>query len=144
MGVAQFFAKNALRRRFLDEDLLMRTSIELTYAHHAPANLKTATGRAWAGERAVRTREFFTRLLEEWEQLGLGAWEVLEEEIGGIVCLLVVPRQCSCGGALEPASDILDALKCRSVVVQYRCRDCGQQSEYSFCLPEVRGLPPKP
>jgi hypothetical protein len=56
----------------------------------------------------------------------------------------VVPRACSCGGGLHTGSDIQDALKCRSVVVRYHCPDCGAQSEYSFCLPRVKGLPPKP
>ena len=33
MGVAQFFAKNALRQHFLDNELMVRASIELTYAY---------------------------------------------------------------------------------------------------------------
>ena len=57
MGVAQFFAKNALRRHFLDDDMMIRASIELTYAHHAQDTLKTATGRALAGPiRSSRRR----------------------------------------------------------------------------------------
>ncbi|MBI4798009.1 MAG: NTP transferase domain-containing protein [Desulfarculus sp.] len=143
MGVAQFFAKNALRRRFLDDDLLARASIELTYAHHAPGTLKTAFGRALARQRGSRTRRFYEELLEEWRQLGLGVLDILEEDIGGITCLLVVPRACSCGGRLEPVSDIRDALKCRSVIVKYSCGQCGGASQYSFCLPNVRGLPPR-
>jgi uncharacterized protein len=144
MGVGQFFAKNALRRRFLNDDLMMRASIELTYAYHAPDTLKTATGRSLARQRGLRTRSFYTDLLAEWAQLGLGAYEIVEEDIGGIACILVVPRACSCGGGLRTGSDIQDALKCRSVVVRYHCPDCGAQSEYSFCLPRVKGLPPKP
>ncbi len=141
MGVAQFFAKNALRRRFLDNDLMVRASIELTYAHHAPDTLKTATGRSLARERHIRTRRFYTELLEEWRQLGLGSFNILEEDIAGIVCILVVPWACSCGGRLELESDIRDAIKCRSVVVKYPCVECGIESEYSFCLPNVKGLP---
>lgn len=141
MGVAQFFAKNALRRRFLDNDLMVRASIELTYAHHAPETLKTATGRALARERKRRTRRFYTDLLDEWAQLGLGTFNILEEDIAGIVCLLVVPGACSCGGRLELESDIREALKCRSVVMKYPCAACGIESEYSFCLPNLKGLP---
>ncbi len=141
MGVAQFFAKKALRRQYLDESVLIRASIELTYAHHAPDTLKTATGRSLARERSIRTRRFYTELLEEWNELGLGALSILEEDIAGIVCLLVVPRACSCGGKLKIASDIRDAVKCRSVVVTYRCMECSFESEFSFCLPNVKGLP---
>ncbi len=143
MGVAQFFAKKALRRQFLDYDLMIRTSVELTYAYHAPDTLKTATGRAIAKLRSVRTRRFYTELLEEWETLGLGSFNILEEDIAGIVCILVVPSVCICGGTLKFESDIRDAVKCRSVVVKYICAECGVKSEFSFCLPNVKGLPQK-
>ncbi len=143
MGVAQFFAKNALRRHFLDGDMLIRASIELTYAHHAPDTLKTATGRALARERSGRTRRFYRELLEEWTNLGLGAFRIVEEDIEGIACTLVVPCACSCGGRLAVESDIRESVKCRSAVVRYRCDACGYQREFSFCLPNVRGLPRK-
>jgi uncharacterized protein len=143
LGVAQFFAKKALRRQFLDDDVIIRTSIELTYAHHAPETLKTATGRSLARKRYTRTQTFYTGLLEEWNELGLGEFTILNEEIAGIACILVVPASCSCGGRLERDSDIRDSLKCRSVVVNYRCRACGFKSEFSFCLPNVKGLPQK-
>lgn len=141
MGVAQFFAKKTLRRQFLDNDVMVRTSIELTYAHHAPDTLKTETGRSLARERSLRTRRFYTELLEEWKELGLGTFKIVEEDIAGIVCILVVPRDCSCGGRLELESDIRDSVKCRSVVVKYVCTECANESEFSFCLPNVNGLP---
>jgi HD superfamily phosphodiesterase len=141
MGVAQFFSKRTLRRQFLDDDVLIRASVELTYAHHAPDTLKTATGRGLARMRAGRTRRFYTELLLEWKELGLGAFNILEEDIAGIVCLFVVPDACSCGGPLALESDILDAVKCRSVVMKYRCQQCADQSEFSFCLPNVKGIP---
>ncbi len=143
MGVAQFFTKNALRRRFLDDDLMARASIELTYAHHAQETLKTKTGRSLARERIIMTRRFFTELLDEWSQLELGSFDIIEEDIGGIACILVVPSACSCGGRLELESDIQDAIKCRSVIVKYPCMECGLENEYSFCLPKVKGLPQK-
>lgn len=141
MGVAQFFSKRALRRQYLDDDVLIRTSVELTYAHHAADTLKTATGRALARMRAVRTRRFYAALLLEWKELGLGEFSILEEDIAGIVCLFVVPDGCSCGGPLALESDILDAVKCRSVIMKYRCERCAAQSEFTFCLPNVKGIP---
>ncbi|BBO85066.1 hypothetical protein DSCO28_56320 [Desulfosarcina ovata subsp. sediminis] len=143
MGVAQFFAKRALRRQFLDDDLLIRASIELTYAYHSPDTLKTATGRSLARLRSARTRRYFTELLEEWNWLGLGEFNIVEEAIGGIVCVLVVPCACPCGGRLTFESDIQDAVKCRSVVMKYLCTTCGTEKTYSFCLPNVKGLPRK-
>jgi len=141
IGVVQFFTKKALRRQFLDDDVMIRTSIEMTYAHHAPDTLKTASGRSLARKRKIRTRAFYTGLLEEWKELGLGEFNIIEEDIAGIACILVVPGSCSCGGRLERESDIRDSLKCRSVVVNYLCGACGFQSQFSFCLPNVSGLP---
>jgi molybdopterin-guanine dinucleotide biosynthesis protein A/HD superfamily phosphodiesterase len=141
MGVVQFFAKKALRRKFLNDDVLIRTSIELTYAHHAPDTLMTRTGRALALTRRTRTRRFFSDLLDEWRELGMGDYAIVEEDIAGIVCILVVPTTCACGGPLKLMSDIEDALKCRSVIVQYGCPVCGSNRGFSFCLPRVSGLP---
>jgi uncharacterized protein len=141
MGVAQFFAKNALRQHFLDNDMMIRASIELTYAHHASDTLKTLTGRALAEERSKRTQRFYTGLLQEWEKLGLGGFRILEEDIEGIACVLVVPQACECSGHLDLESDIQESVKCRSAVVRYLCRACGLEREFSFCLPNVKGLP---
>jgi molybdopterin-guanine dinucleotide biosynthesis protein A/HD superfamily phosphodiesterase len=143
MGVVQFFAKKALRRQFLDDDVLIRASVELTYAHHAPDTLKTATGRSLAQKRNIRTRRFYAELLEEWRELGLGAFQIIEENIAGIACILVVPCACPCGGWLKLESDIRDAVKCRSLVVNYRCVRCDTKSGFSFCLPDIKGLPPR-
>jgi len=143
MGVAQFFAKKAMRRQFLDDQLMIRMSVELTYAYHAPDTLKTATGRALAKQRSLRTRRFYTDLVEEWTLLGLGDVTIIQEDIAGIVCVFVVPCRCHCGGNLVCESDIRDAVKCRSAVVTYRCVDCNTANEFSFCLPNVNGLPRK-
>ena len=144
MGVVQFFVKKALRRSFLDNDMMIRTSIELTYAHHAPHILKTATGRSLALDRSLRTRRFYIELLEEWAELGLGEFTIVEEEIAGIECIFVAPTQCSCGGEVSLESDILDSVKCRSAFVTHRCDACGLEKTYSFCLPNINGLPPRP
>jgi uncharacterized protein len=141
LGVAQFFIKNALRQRFMDQELLIRSSIELTYAHHAPSMLKTASGRSLARHRGVKTQRFYRELLDEWREFGIGRFEILKEEIAGIVCVLVVPDECHCGGPLMHETDIRDALKCRSAVVSYHCTGCGSASTFSFCLPTLPGIP---
>lgn len=81
MGVAQFFSKEAQRRRFLDEKPMILAGIGLTYAHHTPQTLKTATGRRLACQRKVSTRRFFNDLLEEWQQLCLGDFHRQGKEV---------------------------------------------------------------
>jgi len=142
MGVAQFFAKNALRRHFLGKDLLLRASIELTYAYHAKDTLKTVAGRDLAVVRCEKTQNYYRGLLEEWETLGLGRFRVCEEDIEGVVCVLVLPLSCGCGAHLRVESDIRESVKCRSVVVQYKCFKCQRQHEFSFCLPNIKGWSP--
>lgn len=144
LGVAQFFTKNALRYRFLDDELVIRSSVELTYAYHAPSMLKTAAGRALARHHGVKTERFYRELLDEWREFGIGRFEIRNEDIAGIVCVLVVPEKCRCGVALVHDTDILDALKCRSAVVRYRCTGCGNTSSFSFCLPTLPGIPRRP
>lgn len=141
IGIAQFFAKKAMRRQFLDEQLMIRMSVELTYAHHAPDMLKTVSGRALAKTQSLRTKRFYTDLAEEWNLLGLGDVAIMQEDIAGIVCVFVVPCSCSCGGHLSCATDIRDAVKCRSAIVSYRCLSCNSTKEFSFCLPDIDGLP---
>ncbi len=142
-GVAQFFSKNALRRHFLDDDIITRVSVELTYAYHTPHTLKTSTGRLIARDRSSRSRRFYTELVKEWSEAGLGDFNIVEEDIAGIICILVVPAYCWCGGRLRIESDIRDAMKCRSAIVNYVCVECNCKDEFSFCLPNVKGLPNK-
>lgn len=141
LGVARFFTKNALRQRFLDDELVIRSSVELTYAHHAPSMLKTAAGRSMARRRGLKTQRFYRELLDEWREFGIGRFEIRQEDIAGVVCVLVVPGQCRCGAALVHEADILDTLKCRSAVVRYRCTGCGGERSFSFCLPILPGIP---
>lgn len=143
MGVAQFFVKRALRRQFLDNALLIRAGTELTYARHAPDTLMTATGRSMARMRASRTHRFYKELLEEWMEAGIGAFTLQKKEIAGIACDLVVPLACRCGELLTVDSDILDSLKCWSAVITYHCPACGFENKFSFCLPNIKGLPRK-
>ncbi len=143
MGVAQFFAKNALRRKSLGNDLFLRASIELTYAHHAPHTLKTPTGRKLAETRAARVDLFYRGLMEEWQELGLGSYSIRMMDVGGVEFVLVFPEQCACGSRLDIHTDIKDSVKCRSAQVSYQCPNCNKLMDFSFCLPNIKGLPPR-
>jgi uncharacterized protein len=143
MGIAQFFAKSAVRRRVLDDDLLLRASIELTYAHHAPGTLKTGTGRRLAASRGPRVRDFYAGLIEEWRELGLGSFSIREADVAGIAFVLVLPDRCACGGDIDIDTDIEETVKCRSAHVRYTCPLCGRETDFSFCLPNIEDLPPR-
>jgi len=135
MGIAQFFTKNALRGTFLDNRVMVKASIELTYAHHAPRTLKTETGQGLAHARSARVRSFFEGLLEEWKELDLGAFSIQDFDAEGILLVLVVPDTCSCTSKLTVDLDIRESLKCRSAVVAFGCKNCRAVNTFSFCLP---------
>lgn len=55
MGVAQFFSKGALRRRFLDEKLMIRAGIELTYAPTPRRRSRLPPGDDWPASVSEHT-----------------------------------------------------------------------------------------
>jgi molybdopterin-guanine dinucleotide biosynthesis protein A/HD superfamily phosphodiesterase len=140
MGIAQFFTKNTLRGRYLDDDLIIRASVELTYAFHAQRTLRTRTGREMASSRTARVRDFLDGLLEEWQELGMGSFHIDHTDVEGITLVLIVPDACSCGSAYEIRTDIEEGIKCRSAVVEYACARCGHTRDLSFCLPVLAAL----
>ncbi len=140
MGIAQFFAKNALRGKFLDNDMMKRFSVEMTYAHHAPLTLKTKTGKDLATVRSARVRSFYNALIDEWEEMELGFFSIRNFDIEGIMLVLVMPDSCSCGARLDVSTDIKDSVKCHSAVVQYKCPRCNEETGFSFCLPNLPQL----
>ncbi len=139
-GIAQFFTKNALRGRFLNNGLLMQASIELTYAYHGPRTLKTETGRRLAKVRSTRVREFFLDLLGEWKEMDMGAFSLQEVDVEGITLILLMPDHCHCGSRVHVDTDIRESVKCRSAVVIYGCPRCDDKNEFSFCLPALPTL----
>ena len=60
LGVANFFAKAALRGRTIRAAVLQYSSKELTYASCLPQNMRTAAGRELAGRRASQSMKFFS------------------------------------------------------------------------------------
>lgn len=136
-GVAAFFTKNAMRGDGLDEDFLIRISVELTYAHHAPRCMRTAAGSELAARRSKDTVAFYRRLLDELREDGFADCDIVEREWDGLAVLLVAPRCGPCGSLTpdisleykkEPITDRLH--------VTYECPGCGKKNRIAFCLPK--------
>lgn len=135
LGIAQFFTKNSLRNNFLDEKTIISLSRELTYAHHAPATMKTVAGKVLAISRKEKMFQFYHHLLEEWREFGLGAFNLVKREIEGIEVTLISPCFCSCGGSFDLNQKIRLRLKCRAIIATYCCTTCNKNYKTSFCLP---------
>lgn len=134
-GIAQFFIKNSMRNRFLDEKTIISISRELTYAHHGPATMKTVAGKVLAISCKEKMFQFYRHLLDEWQEFGLGDFTLIEREIEGIQVTLISPILCSCGGSFDLSHRIKLRLKCRAIVATHRCTGCNRKHQISFCLP---------
>jgi len=140
-GIVNYVGKNALRGCFLNRKLIIDGSVELTYAFHAAASLKTDSAKLMARERAGRVREFFGLLLEEWEESGRESFSIINHALDGIATVLIRPDRCSCGGAYEVSSGIGDSVKCTQAVIEFFCPRCGDRTGFDFCLPVLLDSP---
>lgn len=139
LGVASFFVKRGLRGRGISPELMIRFTVELTYARHAEACMQTETGRAWARRRAPRTLAFFRSLVDELREDGLAELEIRELTHDGLEIEAVVPSACRCSGALAPEIVQKDGIKCRKIHLAWVCADCGERLEVRFCRPRLVG-----
>lgn len=134
-GVGNFLIKSGLRGRGLNENLLYRIGVELTYARYAPETMMTQTGREFAAVKAPQTIDFYHRLLDSLRDDGLFDFNRVEVSYQGFILDIVEPSLCTCGGQTDRR--IWDAadLKCRKIHVRHRCNRCDYVHELEFCRP---------
>jgi HD superfamily phosphodiesterase len=137
LGAASFFVKRVLRGRGISPELMTEFTVELTYARHAEACMRTETGRTWARRRAPRTLAFFRSLVDELREDGLAELEIRELNHDGLEIEAVVPSACGCAGALAPEIEQNEGIKCRKIHLAWVCADCGERLEVRFCRPRL-------
>lgn len=137
LGAANFFVKRGLRGQGISPSLLVRFTVELTYARHAVASMQTEAGKEWAHRRAPQTQHFFRSLLDQLREDGLADLVIKEIEFNGLVIDAVVPETCACGRALAPRITQEEGIKCRRIHLEHACEDCGDRYEVRFCRPRL-------
>ncbi len=137
LGVANYFAKVGLRGRGISTSSILRLTVELTYARHAPLCLVTETGRRLAQPRAAATIRYIHDLIDSLREDGLYDFRVEEVEFGGLILDVVAPAACECGGKLERSLWEVPGMKCSEIHLKHACADCGREQKLRFCKPRL-------
>jgi len=137
-GVANYMIKSGLRGRGLGLDLLLRSSIELTYARYATETMWTDAAQAIAAPRARRTLDFFRELLGALREDGLYNAYLTDLHYDDIVILAVTIDRCACGGEISRTVTSEKSIKCMEIRVEQRCSACDWRHKMRFCCPKMR------
>ncbi len=137
LGVANFFIKRGLRGKGISRALMVKFTIEMTYARHAVDCMQTKAGKNWAQRRAPQTQRFFRSLLEQLREDELADLVIKELEFEGLKIDAVVPVACKCGRALVPEIWQEHGMKCQTIHLVHACSDCGERYEVRFCRPRL-------
>lgn len=139
LGVANYFVKAGLRGGGISPSFLYRTTVELTYARHAPRILATESGRELARRRAPETISFYKNLLASLREDGLYDFRINKVTYDGLVIDVVAPATCDCGE--KPSLRIweIPGIKCSEIHLEHICKSCGPLHELRFCRPRLIG-----
>jgi uncharacterized protein len=137
LGVANYFIKAGLRGRGITTDTIIRLTVELTYARHAPRCLFTMTGRSLAAPRASQTTRFIRDFLTALREDGLFESSVEVISVSGLELEVVSPRACSCGGTLIRRIWEEPGMKCSEIHLEMTCAACDSRHEVHFCRPRL-------
>lgn len=145
LGVANFFAKSALRGKTLIKTLISSLSKELTYAAALEKNMRTMAGKKMAEKKSAATQSFYRGLLDELREAGIAFFEIKEEAFPCpenpdkfFTLLMAVPEACpECSGQLKMDFTSQTKTKCEQLIAAIHCNKCPNQYEISFCLPEI-------
>ncbi len=147
VGVANFFIKTTLRGRNLHGAIMNHLSKEMTYAAVLPANMRTGAGRELAVKKSAESLDFYKNFLQELKDTQGLSYEIKKRRvelpsgqpkkpIAKIEVFLVMARKCErCGGKWAIKQSLEKGVKCRQVVFDLRCQQCGNGYQVNFCLP---------
>jgi uncharacterized protein len=137
LGVANYFTKIGLRGRGISKSSILRLTVELTYARHAPRCLATETGRRLAQPRAAATIRYIKDLIDSLRDDGLYDFHVEEVDFDGLTLDVVTPATCECGGRLERKVWEVPGLKCTEIHLKHTCAECESEKALRFCRPRL-------
>lgn len=137
-GVAAFFLKSGLRGRGLDERLLERTSVELTYARAAPETMWTDAGEREAAPAAAYTERYFRDLIDVLVASGVCDVTIEMVQYQDMEIVSVGAPRCGCGGRRAPQVHSAAGVICTELFLTRRCEQCGNDRTVRFCSPRVR------
>jgi hypothetical protein len=147
VGVANFFIKTTLRGRNLHGAIMNHLSKEMTYAAALPCNMRTQAGRELAVKKSAESLDFYKNFLQELKDTQGLSYEIKKRRVtlpagqpkkpaARVDVFLVMARKCErCGGKWAIKQSLKKGVKCRQVVFDLRCEQCGNGYQVNFCLP---------
>lgn len=138
-GMALYFIKSGLRGQSLSRDMIIRLTVELTYARYAARGLYTRAARAIAAKRSAETIRFIHDLLDALREDGLFDARIDTVRVGDLDLEVIRPAACPCGGAVALTSWIEQGKKCTEIHLAMTCAGCADRHEIRFCRPRLIG-----
>lgn len=137
IGVANYFLKTGLRGGGLNESVLYRVTVELTYARYASSYLNTKRGRELAQKRAPKTIAFFQQFLDSLREDGLFDFRINEVIFKDLLLDVVTPASCNCGEQFSLEISEIPGIKCSEIHLIHTCQSCQSNHELRFCRPRL-------
>ncbi|MBN1296919.1 HD domain-containing protein [bacterium] len=136
-GIALYFIKSGLRGHGFSADMIVRLTVELTYARYAEQCLYTQTARNIAEQRASDTIDFIRALLETMREDGLFDACVERVRVCDLDLDVISPSACSCGEVMELKNWIEKGTKCTEIHLELVCKKCSNRYKIRFCRPRL-------
>lgn len=141
-GIALYFIKSGLRGRGLSPDLVVRLTVELTYARHAAQGLFTRTARSVARKRSGDTVRFIHDLLDALREDGTFDARIERVRVCGLDLEVITPAGCPCGAAMGLKTRTEKGTKCTEIHLEMTCENCSNRHVLRFCRPRLVGEGP--
>lgn len=136
-GIALYFIKSGLRGHGFSADMIVRLTVELTYARYAVQCLYTQSARKIAEQRASDTIGFIHALLKTMREDGLFDARIETIRVCDLDLDVISPSSCSCGEAMALKSWIEKGTKCTEIHLEYLCKKCSNGHKIRFCRPRL-------
>jgi len=137
LGIANFFLKAGLRGQGINEEIIYKMSIELTYAFHAINTMWTKTAKNLAREKAKISFQFFQTFIKSLKEDGLYDFEIEKIDYQGRQIYSVFRPHCDCGVEMKRKISSEKTFRCNKINFSYHCNTCNKTQEVNFCCPYI-------
>jgi len=136
-GIALYFIKSGLRGQGLSADMIVRLTVELTYARYSARGLFTRTARTIAEKRSADTIRFIYDFLDALREDGIFDARVERICVSDLEVEVISPASCPCGAGMGLRSWTEKGTKCTEIHLEMTCEACGRRHKIRFCRPRL-------
>lgn len=135
IGILVNLAGWLLRGLNVEEALLERLPMELSWSTSLRASMETRAGKTLADRLAERSLSIALWMLDELRMTGLDL-EVERVSLEGREVPVIKPSRCPrCGStSIAIRVQLVEGAKCRNAVATHKCTSCGWRVEQRVCI----------